>query len=581
MRALVELLHVDKRGEIIAHVTASSSYPGIRTVGMQRVIAIGLDGYEESLERRLIAAGELPALANLRARSARYLLDHGAAQRSGLAWEHVSTGLSPEQAGRWAAVHFDPATYAVWQEGTRLEPFAARLKSRTVVFDTPYFDLSRAPQVRGLVGWGAHDPGVPPAARPTTLLPEFEARFGKYPAEEWIYGVVWPSPKYAQEMGEALAQAVDQRARAARWLLGERLTDWELAIVVVSEPHSAIEGLWHGIDPTHPLHRLPSAAPAREGLLAVYRGVDRLVGQLAAAFADAVVVVFSMGGMGPNRSDLASMLLLPELLYRHAFERPLLRQPPTWTDPAAAPMLGEQQNWAEAINANIPTHSPAGAHRLGARHRLEGVKTALRSFVPKREPTKQSYLRRSVSWIPAARYQPHWRYMSAFALPSFYDGRIRINLAEREDEGRVPLLEYESHCRKIEALLNACRDPVTSEKVVDHIERVRDRDPRTLGSSESDIIVVWKGLFCALDHPTLGRIGPVPFRRPGGHTGRFGMAYINNAGIEAGDRGVRSSFDVVPTLIELLGEPLPPGLSGTSLLTAKVPVTSASSVFAG
>ena len=73
----------------------------------QRVLAIGMDGYEESVERRLIEAGELPALARLRERSVRFLLDHGPAQRTGLAWEHVSTGLSPERAHRWAAVHFE------------------------------------------------------------------------------------------------------------------------------------------------------------------------------------------------------------------------------------------------------------------------------------------------------------------------------------------------------------------------------------------------------------------------------------------------------------------------------------------
>ena len=95
----------------------------------------------------------------------------------------------------------------------------------------------------------------------------------------------------------------------------------------------------------------------------------------------------------------------------------------------------------------------------------------------------------------------------------------------------------------------------------------RGRDPVTLGPTESDMVVVWKGTFCALEHPTLGRVGPVPFRRPGGHTGPFGMAYVSNAGLQAGDRGVRSSFDVVPTLVELLGEPLPDGLSGASLLS--------------
>lgn len=526
----------------------------------QRVLAIGLDGYEESLERRLLEAGELPALARLRERSARYLLDHGPAQRSGLAWEHVSTGLSPERAGRWAALHFDPQTYDVWQEGTRLKPFAARLKSRTVVFDAPYFDLAQAPQVRGIVGWGAHDPGVPAAARPDGLLSEFEACFGKYPAERWIYGVVWPSAARATQMGEALVLGLERRARAARWLLGERLPDWDLALVVVSEPHSAIEGLWHGVDRSHPLHRMPSAEAAREGLLAVYRGVDRLVGELAEAFPDAALVVFSMGGMGANHSDTASMALLPELMYRRDFGRPLLRQPDGWTDATAAPVLGERQDWSEAVCANLPADAPAPLlSRLGraARRRLGGPA----------EPAAGSYLQRSVAWIPAMRYRPHWRSMHAFALPSFYDGRIRINLDGREAGGRVPASEYEMRCDELEALLRACRDPATGREVVEHVERIEGRDPLTLEATESDMVVVWKGTFCALEHPTLGRVGPIPFRRTGGHTGRFGLAYLSNAGLNSGDRGTRSSFDVVPTLCALLGEPPPEDLSGASLLS--------------
>lgn len=513
---------------------------------MQRVLAIGLDGYEESLERQFIAAGELPQLARLRERSARYLLDHGPAQRSGLAWEHVSTGLSPEHANRWAALHFDPATYSVWQEGTRLTPFAARLKSRTVVFDAPYFDLAQAPNVRGIVGWGAHDPGIPHAARPHDLLQEFETRFGKYPADKWIYGVVWASADRAKQMGDALAQSVSRRAHAAQWLLGERMPDWDLALVVVSEPHSAIEGLWHGVDAKHPLHQLPSSHPAREGLLAVYRGVDRLVGQLAASFPDAALVIFSMGGMGPNYSDTASMVLLAELMYRREFGRSLLRQPRAWT---TMPSLGEQQDWAAAIHANYPRTF---------------VEKVLRRFSP-HDSSEQSYLHRSAEWIPATLYQRHWHSMSAFALPSFYDGRIRVNVSGRERNGLVPVSKYEELCDDIEALLLDCLDPATGNEVVERVERVNGRNPLTLGPTESDIVVVWKGTFCAMDHPALGRVGPIPFRRPGGHTGRYGMAYFSDANQPPGDRGVRSSFDVVPTLIDLLGEPLPEGLSGKSL----------------
>jgi predicted AlkP superfamily phosphohydrolase/phosphomutase len=156
--------------------------------------------------------------------------------------------------------------------------------------------------------------------------------------------------------------------------------------------------------------------------------------------------------------------------------------------------------------------------------------------------------------------------MRAFALPSYYDGRIRINLSGREACGRVPASEYGAQCDEIEAALRACRDPATGDEVVGHVERVEGRDPLTLGPTESDLVVVWKGTFCALEHPTLGRVGPIPFRRPGGHTGPYGLAYLSNAGMGAGDKGIRSSFDVVPTLFELLGEPPPDGLSGASLL---------------
>ena len=70
----------------------------------------------------------------------------------------------------------------------------------------------------------------------------------------------------------------------------------------------------------------------------------------------------------------------------------------------------------------------------------------------------------------------------------------------------------------------------------------------------------------AVEHPRLGLIGPAALRRTGGHTGRHGMAYVVAPGLAPGDRGVRSAFDVVPAMAELLGRQPPAGLSGISLL---------------
>jgi predicted AlkP superfamily phosphohydrolase/phosphomutase len=533
-----------------------------------RVLAIGLDGLELTLAERLMAAGEMPVLAGLRRRAAGFRLDHGPAQRTGLAWEHVASGLSPEAGGRWAAVEFDPATYRAWQEGARFTPWWTGLDVRTVVFDTPYVDLRRAGSTRGVVGWGAHDPGTITAARPDGLLDEFAARVGRYPASSWTYGQPFPSSIQTRLMGEGLSRALDVRSRAARWLAGERLPDWDLFIAVAGEVHGAIEGLWHGVDPGHPLHGHPSAADAGRALEDVHRALDCMVGELMADHGDAAVVAFNLGGMGPNASDVPSMVLLPELLYRHAFGHQLLRVPSHWTEaPGGVPTLEEGDLWVRASEAWVsPMPSPllSVARRLprSLKAVLKGARAAAADWRSHRGPTA----RLDLHWQPALRYRRHWPRMQAFALPSFYDGRIRLNLRGRERHGLVDPARYEETCRELEALLRECRDPRTGEPVVDFVERAWTRNPLALTGSEADLLVVWRGVIAALEHPRLGLIGPVPLRRTGGHTGRFGMAYVMAPGVEPGDRGVRSAFDVVPTIASLLGVRPPARVSGQSLL---------------
>ena len=51
--------------------------------------------------------------------------------------------------------------------------------------------------------------------------------------------------------------------------------------------------------------------------------------------------------MGPNRSDVPGMVLLPELLHRYAFGRSFFVQPETWTRAAdGVPILGEEEELA-------------------------------------------------------------------------------------------------------------------------------------------------------------------------------------------------------------------------------------------
>ena len=197
-----------------------------------------------------------PTLLAFRNKPPAIKLDHGRDKYSGLAWEHLSSGVAPSDGGRWSAVSFDRKTYSVRQDHTAVRPFLSDLSARTVVFDFPYFDLSFAHNVRGITNWGAHDPGVASASCPNTLHEEFDARFGPYPATEWLYGFCWPSADRLEPPAKLSSARQNVRSQAATWLFAERLPDWDLGVVVVSEGHSAIEPLWHGVDETHPCTRL-------------------------------------------------------------------------------------------------------------------------------------------------------------------------------------------------------------------------------------------------------------------------------------------------------------------------------------
>lgn len=103
-------------------------------------------------------------------------------------------------------------------------------------------------------------------------MSELRDAYGEYPAKQWIYGLPWNSAESCREMGDSLTQAVHMRSDIADWLLSERLPEWDLALLTVSESHSVIEGMWHGVDETHPLHCAPSGTIAGIGVKNVSRG---------------------------------------------------------------------------------------------------------------------------------------------------------------------------------------------------------------------------------------------------------------------------------------------------------------------
>lgn len=179
---------------------------------------------------------------------------------------------------------------------------------------------------------------------------------------------------------------------------------------------------------------------------------------------------------------------------------------------------------------------------------------------------------RSLEWMPLMRHQPNWHGMRAFAVPSFYDGRVRVNLIGRETHGKVGIDEYDTVLDQIEETLRGCTDTRTGEPVVHRIYRPHS-DPLQAGPFDADLIVHWAGMPLGFDHHDLGVIGPFPPRRTGSHATPLGACFIHGPSIPPGDLGTRSSFDVVPTLLSLADCPAPWEISGSPMPVRRVETT--------
>ena len=497
------------------------------------LIVLGLDGFDPVVAARLMAEGRLPHLTRLRAGAHRFELETGLEKYTGLAWEQFSSGQTPEQSRRWAATSIDTASYRPDQPTTRLTPFTEGLHVRTVVFDAPYFDLMRTDSAAGMVSWGSHDPGVPQLGSPPGLVEEIHERFGPYPAPEYIYGFVWPDAERTAAMGRAMVAAVRRRTDIVRWLLAERLPEWALAITVVSEYHSATEALWHGWEEDHPLHRHPSAAAAREGFVGVYEAADELLGVLLDAFGACSLLAFTPHGMGRNLADVPAMLLLPELLYRRYTGRKAFQADPEWLlDGALRPGAALAGDWSQSVSARLRVEQPL-LDRL-----LHG-----------RAPWQPS----GMDWMPAALYRSAWPRMDAYAAPAFYDGRVRVNLRGRESRGRVAPQRYEAALDEVRELVAACRDPRSGEPLDVEIER-RPGDPLRRNPTDADLIIRFQRDCYAFDHSTLGRIGPAPCRRPGGHSGGPGLAYYRDGSGGSEDLGTFQTLEMPAGVRAALGD---------------------------
>jgi predicted AlkP superfamily phosphohydrolase/phosphomutase len=544
---------------------------------MSRVLAIGLDAADWRIIERLLRQGALPNFARIRARSAECVLQNEAASRTTLVWEAFLTGRENPNDPRSGGVAFDGATYraskvAAGETALFYEPCPGL---RTIAFDVPHLAVSGSSEDVRVCSWGTHAISSPPATRPPGLLREIDAAFGRHPAFRREHRYAWHNPLFTKWLAGALAVGSRRRVDVARWLQA-RYPDWDLFLTVMSEVHSAGENFGYVLDPQHPLADCLYAPSHRTRLDDVYLDLDAALGKFVDDLPrDAVLVVFSLHGTAANDSEVAATLLFPELLYRLAFGRPLLRDPDRRDDGALpAPIVPPSDGtWDDYMRARF-------GGNVGAR-----FQRALRSLAPGPLAKVISAGHRTVTddlghllttlagdsrdanldWQVPCWYRPHWPRMKAFALPTFADARLRLNVRRRERDGIVDPNHYDATCSEVELWLRACRNPRTGRPVVAAVTRPRANDPMARNGPDADLVVRCAEAIDCLEHPGIGIIGPFPFRRTGAHTGQ-GFALFSGPGIAPRHLGEHRGIDLPATILMLLGREHPSHLDGRSIL---------------
>jgi hypothetical protein len=263
-----------------------------------------------------------------------------------------------------------------------------------------------------------------------------------------------------------------------------------------------------------------------------------------AAFPEARVLCFAAHGMGRNYGDVPAMILVPELVYRHFTGRTGFTPDPSWgADGSGSPDLANAPHWASGINDRL---SIKRARTPWFRRRI------------RQEPTP-------LDWMPASRYHPAWPGMRAYAVPAYYDARVRVNLKGREARGIVPLRHYRRTLDEVARLIEECTDPRTGRPLEIEIDKQLEGDPRARHDTDADLLVRFQADHYALRHPRLGTIGPVPCRRPGGHTGGLGVGYYRNGPGPGRDLGKFRALDVTDAVRALVDPAAPAGPLATML----------------
>lgn len=504
-----------------------------------KVFVLGLDGATWDILDPLIAAGEMPTLKRLRESGASGELSSIFPPLSPVAWTGVMTGKNSGKHGIFEFLEFghDPLNGRVNSsraiQSELVWEIAGRHGKKTVAGAVPMSYPPR-PAPGFYLGDFLSPANAPDFASDPQIFAELEREVGPY--RPWSTSV-HDGGKEAEVLAD-LTEFLDQHLKAVKFLMNR--CEWDLFMYDLMAVDRIQHELWHVWAPAHAAARGRDLSELKKGFIAFWNKLDQGIAEIERDLpADTALILMSDHGFGPIDWYVNLNVLLLEQGFI-ALNNSFYVKQKHWCH-----RKGLTPEWFYGIMAKL---GMAGQRVGRFRGKQKGAVDRLAESV--------FLSRRHIDWTRTR----------AYAQGNF--GQIFINKKGRQPNGCVEPADVPALLESLTRAIEALPHPVTGEPLVERVYRADELYSGPHADLAPDLTVVlrdWRYRTIGLHDFTTHKVISPAFGPTGDHR-LEGVLIASGSGIERGALPRQAGLlDIAPTILQLLGVPVPREMDGRVL----------------
>ena len=521
-----------------------------------KMMIIGLDGATLNLILPWAKEGKLPNIARLLAEGVHGYLESAIPPVTPPAWSSFMTGKNPGKHGHFHFIEPVPKSYeirytnALSRKSQTIWKILNDAKMTVGVINVP-FTFPPEP-VSGYMISGMDTPDEKSDfVYPLSIRKELEAQCGELLLDIRYLGYMINDDR-RNEVLRGLEAIDEQRTKAATYLLEHHPTD--VVMLAYTSTDTAQHYFWHYMDPQHYLHDAQGAEKFKNAILNVYQRLDKTIGAFLSKLPEeTIVMLVSDHGAGPTTDRALS-------LNRYLSQLGFLKFKSDGTK------KGRVNTALQAVVRSLDTLLKGN---LSSRQ-----KTQLARIFPGLRRTWESYSSAltSIDWAETKAYC-----VEILSSPP----AVFINQKGVKPQGTVEKgAEYDALITLIIQKLYDLKDPKTGQQLISKVYRREEIYKGPYTDQAPDITLAWweGGTFNSkpsgsggMGLPPVGllqnTVGPKS-EWSGNHL-LHGTLILKGGPFKAGLNLKQARIiDIAPTLLHLLGVPIPDDMDGQVLTEA-------------